>query len=356
MELKMFKKIIFLVFLSIISTLFLIELIGVSLFHKYPLFYFASEVKESTHNLYSMIDPNLGYTFDHNYKPTMEDKKILFTNWDNQVQRLENGFIEMRYKSEQSPIIIAILGGSATDSHLFNGNWPYFLHLLLVEKNQPHIIYNGAVSGYSTNQELIKLYRDVFSLNKIDAVISYSGVNDTFENEDITPDHPAVHPYQKYLADTLMGNANFFKPPTFLPNTFYMLKRFLSRNKDIQLGVKNNYYLKSFTNNIKYMNEISKINHAKFYHFLQPLLRNFNQIDYLFNNEPLDDENELLKIRDFLTEAQSLLANEPYFFSLVDWFSPSQRVFHDFCHLNQEGSKSVAKKIYDVLAKADLFQ
>lgn len=74
---------------------------------------------------------------------------------------------------------IMIVGGSTSAGCLYQyRSWPEILHAMLEEEGKCVTIYNGAVEGYYSMQELAKVIRDSRIL-KPDLIISFSGVNDS---------------------------------------------------------------------------------------------------------------------------------------------------------------------------------
>lgn len=332
----------------VLIPLLLISITEVSsyfLFKKYTPFYEAPDESEIALELYSTLDPNLGYSYNPHYSSGTPSRKRLGASRISGIEYSNQGFLISRHKEKSNPIRIAILGGSAADSNIFNGNWPWYFHKILVEADIPHIIYNGAVSGYSSHQELFKLIRDVFQIDKIDLVINYNGINDTIENGDVTKNHPSIHPYEGYLYDRLQGNISFFENSSFLPNFFHAIKLVLKKlktRKFIQYGVAQKSVLDAFEKNLKYMNIISKENGAEFFSFLQAM-----------NKESRNKENRSLEeaknIERFFYKAESRLSQYPFFISFKELLSKQPNLFVDICHLNDKGNKLVASAIYQKL-------
>lgn len=85
---------------------------------------------------------------------------------------------------------IVILGNSTTDPLFYpQKSWPEMLWEKYIARHIDVIIYNGAITDYSSNNEVIKFIRDVLRLDP-DIVVSYSGVIDFGE---YIPDYPYVN-------------------------------------------------------------------------------------------------------------------------------------------------------------------
>lgn len=82
-------------------------------------------------------------------------------------------------EAEGTVVRIAVLGGAATDGDpaLPGPGWVEMLHGLLVDQGIPNVIFNGAVSGYTSCEERDLALRDVFVL-KPDLTLSFSGACD----------------------------------------------------------------------------------------------------------------------------------------------------------------------------------
>lgn len=110
-----------------------------------------------------------------------------------------------RYGEEPVPGVprMVVLGGSTADPGSFIGtSWPRMLSDLVTEEGVRATVYNGAVTGYTSAQELVKLLRDVPAL-KPDVVVLYSGIN----NNHLVKDYPFMTDYQVKLGGLLHGEA-----------------------------------------------------------------------------------------------------------------------------------------------------
>jgi len=111
----------------------------------------------------SYLDPHLGYAHDHATDDGLGDVGGV------------PGFAVYGDPDAPDALRIVALGGSTTDP-LDPGNWPRALQRLLANQGVPAVVFNGGVSGYSSNQELLKLIRDALPLEP-DLVLSLSGIN-----------------------------------------------------------------------------------------------------------------------------------------------------------------------------------
>lgn len=331
------------IFISIAS-LVIFELIFFAVFREYDPFYSAPEKNEINLEHYKLIDPNLGYAIDTNVIP----EEAIKNNF---------GFVVYSFKETQNPTTFAILGGSSSDSLMFNGNWPKHFHRLLKARDIPHIIYNGAVSGYSSNQELIKLLRDVVHIKNLNHIVVVNGMNDFIDYGDLTENHPMVHPYQLLQANKLSGNlvSNKFTDGPLLPNLIFGLKKIIrttiKKDKMIQMGVPRDNYVSSYADNLIYMNKISEMKGIKFLAFLQPVAKLIQQMAPESKGLVPDDENQefLNRSHHFLNQAKIELREQKFIRDYTNLFSDDEKVFLDSCHTNEAGSLKLAEKILSEL-------
>lgn len=298
---------------------------------------------EINHSLFGKLDPILGYAHNEQYqsKNTDNELKIAFAN--GAYTHYANGFVGLAYRENDKPIRIVILGSSSTDPYLYEGNWPLKFHGLLVQKNIPHIIYNGAVSGYNSSQLVAKLQRDVFSLGKINLVISYLGGNDFVENEDIVENHPGIHPYQKKIFESIEDSiSNDVSPWRRIK---FVIHRLIDKQKNVvQLGVINSDYKLNFTNNIQYMKAICDINKTAYIHIMETVITNESQriSGTKLSSSNLDFEKS---ISHFLNETYFTLKKNNYVFSIQESMPKNRKIFYDSVHLSDEGNALLAAQI-----------
>lgn len=308
----------------------------------------------------SYLDPHLGYAHD---PESLIDLGII------------PGFAIYGDNIDSSNISIRIitLGGSTTDPG-HPRNWPKQLQEILDSTGNRAQVFNGGVSGYSTNQELLKLIRDCLHFDP-DIIISLNGVNDLgFVHSN--PKHPMVNPYQERLFKYLMGWDG--GDSWLLPNTVYIIKRLVSKaiTRHVKSGNKSttDYHRVTGINygpeiemsphqqwerNIRIMHSITKELRIDYLCFLQPILG-------FGSYTPTDKENETLStlIKDKKKYNEQILAfysntkercNQiSYCYDLTDIFAEESGLFDDPRHPNAKGYYIIAKSIYDELRNRNL--
>ena len=160
---------------------------------------------------FDVLDPQLGHAYDPNVLARKLEDFESFT-----------GFVVYGDRTDSSAIRIFALGGSTTDPIFSLGGpstgpgyeecWPKILQDLLNDVGIPAVVFNGGVAGYSSNQELLKLVRDVLPL-KPDIVLSLSGINDLGFVHSVER-HPMVHPHLDKTLRTITQPS----VPALLPN------------------------------------------------------------------------------------------------------------------------------------------
>lgn len=346
------KKILREIFISF-SIVVVILIVAESYFffkdNHFPIFYNNSSIYELTEiqvPLFKRYDINLGYSHNDDFIREHQNNN---TNpypdfiWmpDREVKILDNGFVKYSFQpNRDSAIVIAVLGNCSTDPFLFNGNWPIELHKHLTKLSIPHIIFNGAVSGYNTSQNTIKFIRDVIYIKpKVNIFISVDGETDYPEGGDVSINHPFIHPYQVQLAESfLVGRP--LNDPKVLPNLQYSFFKLTEKKSNIQAGLQRSNYLNSYVQNIKIINQIAKINNIEFLHFIQAIDKK-----YLSHNKNLSIffQKALFKLKESKIESHSLQIPEL-----------SSKHFIDNSNLTREGSKIVSNYILKVLLKSKI--
>ena len=321
--------------------------------------------QEGTTGRLSYLDPHLGYAHDPG---SLDDLGVVtgFALYEDQ-----------RIASEK-PIIIVALGGSTTDPG-DSYNWPKQLMEILSSKGKYVRVYNGGVSGYSTNQELLKLIRDVLPL-KPDIIISLNGINDAGFFHSVLG-HPMVHPYQTRMLKYILGERDSF----LLPNTFYLLRK-LMRNirseggkgkKDdnnklyrvdgINMGTKSESRpWEQWENNIRIMHSVSREFGIEYMAFIQPTL---GIGDYELNEaerKMLKEAVETLGVRrnktyidfisDFYSNAREKCKSLGFCVDLTELFRGNPGLYRDARHPNSSGYRIIAQAIVDELVKREFIE
>ena len=239
-------------------------------------------------------------------------------------------------------IKVGVLGGSTSDVTLYNEkSWPEQMIDIAEAKKINMKIYAGAVSGYASSHELIKLIRDMLDFD-LDILISYSRVNDAPHTNACSEINHFIHPYQYELFEYLVDNHRGYYDYSTMTN-------------DMCMGVEtNNSYGEHWYKQERIMHAISKEFGIKFVAILPP---------FFYDKKPktkYDIElSECLGYWKGLNEYYAVMKSiseiaknndAPW---IVDFSNALDgidgEVFFDAFHLTSEANMLIAEKILDII-------
>lgn len=258
-----------------------------------------------------VLDPNLGYNFIGN-----------------------KGLIGFDEYGEDEDYKIVIMGGSTTDTNLYPfQSWPEILCGKLRDLDLKVKIYVGAVTGYKSSQECVKILRDAIYLNP-DMIISYTGVNDVGEDMD-NPEYDAfIHDYQqmsyKYLAKCICKIDKL--------NWLYM------DGKAIHHTIKKNK-CEVFLNNIRCINDICNGRGIEYLPILQPNMSTKSNLGVQDKELRLVNWNE--KYENGLRFYDEV--NCGYLIDFTNIFDGVDGIYFDWCHVYEKGNKIIADCIANLI-------
>ena len=239
----------------------------------------------------------------------------------------------------EGTIKIAILGSSTSELQR-NGQrcWPCFLHEYLYEKGINTSIYVGAISGYSSGQEALKIFRDITSYD-FDMVISFSGVNDG-EVGNRLGGYSLYHKYQKRMWENVLSVSGI------IPDSLDM------RNlNSINWGRKENSSdAKKWADNQRRIKAICNEFDVQFIAFLEPMIAYYDSFDTdlmeLLMNAGVG-EVYFAKQKKFCEEVK---AQELQFMvDLTQILRNKKDVYIDHIHCNEYGNRIIAKTVCDFI-------
>lgn len=270
------------------------------------------EYSPGFYNRKSMLDVNLGYTYEMNSKYPG---------------------IYLYGRNHKDDYKIAVLGGSTTDSVLDrkNRSWVEIMYRKYCTGNIT--VFNGAVSGYDSAQEMTKLVRDIMKLRP-DMVIVYDGFNDVFN-----------HITNKfwYLESLVRFAGRHMK-------CFDMYIEDAQVWKGIQLYED---LTDDWLENIRYMYTIANSCGARFFSFIQPMFFSKKYLDkhsgglmqmmnHIYTQELMEST------RKFRNKAEGLGEGYSYIKDLSDIFDDVD-VYMDICHVYERGNERIAECIWDTI-------
>lgn len=266
------------------------------------------------------LDPSLGYNIRY---------------------KSENSVLTLKTRCNQGiPIKIGILGGSAADITVGpEKSWPEKLIEIADEQNLNIVLLIGAVSGYISSQELVKLVRDIVPLRP-NIVISYSGVNEWGN----VNNNFFLHRYQEDIFRRL-ANAR----------TNRFLDDAVPFEKEVILGSKENNRAEHWIMQEEMMYAICQHFNIKFWAISQP---------YLYSKHPISscDRETLLCVSPYsiqvsvITEiyrkVQDLSSEKSWLVNFEHVFDKySEPIYLDKAHLNEYGNQIIAQEIFTIIKK-----
>jgi lysophospholipase L1-like esterase len=241
--------------------------------------------------------------------------------------------------------IILVMGGSTTDAVSDEQSWPEELAKLLARSRTSATVINGGNSGYSTNQELLKLVRDGLEFNP-DIIISYSGVNDRGDYGKLP--YPMVHSYQRHTLRFLTQSG--YSP--LFPNTVYLLNRILWGRRPAQtttLGMPTARTLaQQYERNLILMEAIARASGATFYGIIQP--NAYVDQTNLWHPKKAKAADYVSKLRDLYSQISQLPERLPFVHNFTSIFDGEEGVYaDDGIHTTPKGDQIIAARVFDLI-------
>ena len=237
---------------------------------------------------------------------------------------------------------IVILGNSTSDPSTGDLKcWGNFLLDELSNRSINATIYNGAITGYSSSQEYLKLNRDVFQLNP-NIVVSFSGYNDVVENSYVYG-FPFLHKYEQKFYDYLLTNARLAPDSMFVRNLNTITHGIPSTKTDYQIWIEN----------MDRMNAICKLHGIRFFGYLQPMIDDADSIvDEISENIIQEFINKTHSfhlsdnVKAFCNNVRTSKYNRKYIIDITKIFEGQTDMFYDTCHYTEKGNKLIAECVY----------
>ena len=224
---------------------------------------------------------------------------------------------------------VVVLGGSTTESdRSLIKPWVEFLFNTYL--GQGVTIFNCAMSGYSSGQELIKLIRDAILL-KPDLVITYSGVNDIFQRCNYSSSF--AFPYLCNIFGVIAQNNNIKSVITGKHNEQAAWERWIT--------------------NMQYMNAIAELNNIPFCAFAQPMLPSKKEFTphekkMMKMIAAIYPEERFEECIMFRKKAGDMETQFSYVYDLTNIFDDVD-VYMDNCHVYEEGNRIIADRIWHII-------
>ncbi|MCM1156747.1 MAG: SGNH/GDSL hydrolase family protein [Roseburia sp.] len=260
------------------------------------------------------------------------------------LNRSENGSIGFEKLGEFSnqKFNIVILGNSTSDpSTGMLKSWPEYLFENLQKAGLDIAIYNGAITGYSSTQEFLKLCRDVLDMNP-NLVISYSGFNDVQGNSTVEG-FPYLHKYGNKFFEFLKTNPRLAPDSMYVRNVSAITHGLETKKKDYEIWI----------DNMRKMFAVCKEFGIKFHAYLQPMVECSGAIKTKEQAEIVQEYYRLTNSaylaeyeKTFCSEVQKYIDGKNYITNLTNIFKDKYNVFYDICHCTEYGNAIIAEYIY----------
>lgn len=276
----------------------------------------------------NFFDPHLGYA--------NADTGPKVATLEHRGHKFIQGFAVYHHRSSSlsdlSKPTILVLGGSTSQPFIEPKSWPEYLSDIMRDKGQNGQVINGAVAGYTSSQELIKLVRDGLELHP-NIIISYGGLRD---REDISPlPFPMVPMYQRNVAKSLAKN----KAP-LMPNTISLVLGTYNRGYTFGLPTKNNH-AQAWMRNMRVMDTIAKEFDAGFCAIMQP----FPTEETVGNTGVRRHSSYLLTRKAQITESHG-----SYFVvDMTNILDQLDGIYEKGPYANDNGNRVIAERVYRLI-------
>ena len=276
--------------------------------------------------------------------------------------------------SDKNPVLLT-LGGSTTSGfyqHYADGEtWPKYLSKTFSDK---FYVVNGGVGSYSAMQEFLKFYKDGSRLKNLSVVISLNGINEQPDYSGRDYERRAFYPFssmiqyrmnqsQRWIDQRVGSNIINWKIFNLIPNIRSVLLnlRFLDKNTLNQSDIGMNSIFKPISaadrweRNVRGLNNLVKIEGAKYFVFLQPtlgILGPQSKPPHNTNDEKLFlslTDNYLTEMRRLYSELKLRCMRIDFCIDISDTVPPTGNVYSDPRHHNETGNKILADEIFKKL-------
>lgn len=228
------------------------------------------------------------------------------------------GYTVFQSSEAANALRILVLGGSTSDPTLMNlKSWSEYLFDSLQDMGVQNVIFNGAVGGFTSSQEMKKLMRDITVLRP-QLIISLSGVNDAagIYSE---PNHPLYQREDRAAAEWLVKKGR--------------AKNDLQSNislSGVSLGPEDERSLfQIWLDNERCMHAVAAEFGAEFHAFLQSV-KEINSVK-----------------TDFYRDAKQYFSRKhpEWLHDFSRLFDDDKSVYADFCHLYEKGNRIISKQM-----------
>lgn len=258
-----------------------------------------------------------------------------------------NGIVCFGNTNNVNSYKILVLGNSSSENNI-GGNicWSKYLYDELKSYfNEEIIIYNGAMSGYTSGQEFLKLARDGMELAP-DLVISFSGVNDIiWKKGSKVYGYRFLNTYSDKVWKCILQYNNIIPDSLYMRNMNTVYNGITTGKKDYELWIENERMMHALCEEFGY----------KFIGILQPLINVGGAVIeknlvYLMEEAGMDFDF-INGQKKFVYNVVNKIDKYPYIYNLTNIFYNKDNMFYDGLHYTEEGNKIIALYIKDIILK-----
>ena len=311
-------------------------------------------------------DTLLSHVPFHQNKCDIKDGKVMKDDY-------RDDYVVYKYSSKNNPLLITLGGSTSTGFYqdISKGDtYPKFLAELVAKK---YFLVNGAVGGYSSNEEFLKFYRDGPRFKNLEIVISLNGINEYFNEPGKDNFYPfstktlfTMNKNQLWIHQRFKGFLNSKFIMNITPNLrnffLFLKKKNLLLNQDDEISFSEVEDELSFFKilpsadrweiNVKRMNALVKLEGASYLVFLQPTMGIDGPQSYpapnsrdqiLFNRK---DKLYFENINKLYVELKIKCSKLEFCIDISDIAPPSGDVYFDARHHNAKGNKIIANEIF----------
>lgn len=235
---------------------------------------------------------------------------------------------------------IMVLGGSTSDTDVGNNkSWPEQLYERLKVDYSNLILINGAMGGYASNLEFLKLIRDGLYYRP-DMILTFDGFND-INFSCVCKNFPTLHPYGKKVLDKIEKKGDFGVDTLGLRSPSRLVY-------GIEQEDKADYEI--YINNLRMIHAVADEFDMIHIGFLQPMILTGKTIIDERSIEFVDAlKREYKHILDgmcmFKKNVAPWVERQGYMHDLTSIFDNKSHMYYDICHATDEGNAVIAEHV-----------
>ena len=260
--------------------------------------------------------------------------------------------------NDKKAVRILALGGSTTAANVTctcGSCWPHHLFDLLQRMGIAAVVYNCGMSAFGSPREFIKLCRDGLTL-KPHLVISYSGRNDQFPNQEFFPNRynkPWVDHWTETQAREAMNHINnkmmYGLDSDMTQAESWVMHMKMMRGVCNELGINFAGFFQSYCGTNGKPSEYENI---LLYDYLQPSWISHKSSFY----RAFIPTTTFEAIAEYADSITSLIEDIPYIFNKRYLYKGNTELLIDCCHTMDAGNHLIAQNVFKALLENGYFE